>query len=63
MKILQTFKNWQSEIEERRQFREYWIDKNKRAFSGLSAEFDEYNSDVAFELAKLQNRVEALEGK
>lgn len=63
MNIIEAFQDWLKDREEKRKFKEMWIEKNNEAFNGQSDRLDEYHSEIAWMILELQEKVKKLEAK
>lgn len=62
MRIVEFFKDWMANNEEKKKFREAWI-KEKVGNFGWNNDVDTYHADVAYEMYQLTKRIEELEQK
>lgn len=62
MNVIQFFKDWLDNNEEKQKFRNAWINEKIGKF-GWADGVDKYHADVAYEMYKLSKKVEELELK
>ena len=62
MRIVEFFKDWLASNEEKKKFREAWINEKLSTF-GWDNRVDEYHADLAYEMYQLTKRVDELEQK
>jgi hypothetical protein len=62
MRIVEFFRDWIANNEEKIKFREAWI-KEKVGRFGWDDKVDAYHSDIAYEIYQLTKRIEELEQK
>lgn len=62
MRIVEFFKEWLANNEEKKKFREVWINEKLSTF-GWSDKVDAYHADLAYEMYQLTKRVDELEQK
>jgi len=60
MSIVDYFRDWMANNEERKKFREAWVDKHGKEL-GASNSCTQYHEQIAYEIYKLTKRVEELE--
>lgn len=62
MRIVEFFKDWLASNEEKKKFREAWINEKLSNF-GWKDDVDAYHADLAYEMYQLTKRVDELEQK
>jgi len=63
MNLIERFNEWLKSHAEKEEFRQHWITKHRKEFTGQTDAMDEYHCEIAWMIMTMMKDIEELKGK